>query len=247
MGESTAKAIAKSGANLAVNAPASGALLGIMQEIIAGGGQIHAIPGALRELSVCRRIVSEVVGVFGRIDVIINYVGKPGAHALIRESNPKDWLSSWETMVLGPVMLTKIALPFLRSQAGRVINVLSSRGVHRMPGRGAFVSAQAALEQFNRVLAAEEPSITAITLAPRKNGELLFRSGADRGAVSTASLDDESQEPDPISEKTLSEDQIAAMLAWFAMYAPHPWSGKRFWWDDDQVRALVNKRVKIPA
>ena len=92
----------------------------------------------------------------GRFDVVINNAGGgwfgPGG-----EMPPGDLRAQFETLALGPIRLTQIALPSLRSEpGGRVINVTSLAARLPLPFGAAYSAAKAAASVFTAALQMEE-------------------------------------------------------------------------------------------
>jgi NAD(P)-dependent dehydrogenase (short-subunit alcohol dehydrogenase family) len=68
--------------------------------------------------------------------------------------------------VLAPVSLTQLALPYLRSTGGTVVNITSDAAVEPYEGWGGYGSSKAALEQVSSILAAEEPDLAVYWFDP---------------------------------------------------------------------------------
>ena len=145
------------------------------------------------------------------------------------------------------VMLTQVALPHLRQQKGRVINVSSGAAIHVIQGWGAYCAAKAALNHFTRVLAEEEPSITTIAFRP--------------GGVDTAMQDTIREEgaqgmPQEVHARFLRHQKEgdllppvvpACSLTILALYAPREWSGAFLSWNDERVLSLVRQFASSPC
>jgi NAD(P)-dependent dehydrogenase (short-subunit alcohol dehydrogenase family) len=97
----------------------------------------------------------------GGLDLLVNNAGILGPSPQPPlASYPLDALREvYEVNVVAPLALTQLALPVLRSRAGAVANITSDAAVEPYPGWGGYGSAKAAVEQFSRILAAEEPAV----------------------------------------------------------------------------------------
>jgi NAD(P)-dependent dehydrogenase (short-subunit alcohol dehydrogenase family) len=65
---------------------------------------------------------------FGRIDALINNAGAL-RHATVEDGRDDDFEYLWQVNAMGPLRLTRLALPHLRrSGRGRIVNVVSLSG-----------------------------------------------------------------------------------------------------------------------
>ena len=62
--------------------------------------------------------------------------------------------------------MTQAALPELKKQRGRIVNVSSGASQHPIEAWSAYCAAKAGLNHFTRVLAAEEPAVTVVAVRP---------------------------------------------------------------------------------
>ena len=95
-------------------------------------------------------------GAGGRFDAVVNNAGGgwfgPGA-----EMPPEDLRAQFETLALGPIRLTQIALPSLRTRPGGVVvNVTSLAARLPLPFGAAYSAAKAATSVFTAALQMEE-------------------------------------------------------------------------------------------
>jgi NAD(P)-dependent dehydrogenase (short-subunit alcohol dehydrogenase family) len=114
----------------------------------------------------------------------------------------------YEVNVFGPLALSQLALPALRSRGGAIVNVTSDAAVEPYPGWGGYGSAKAAVEQASRVLAAEEPTVRVWWVDP---GDLRTR------------MHQEAFPGEDISDRPLPETVVPAFLK---LLADRPESGR---------------------
>jgi NAD(P)-dependent dehydrogenase (short-subunit alcohol dehydrogenase family) len=239
LGAATARAAAEMGANVVINARSDDDLSALAQEIKGAGGRAATVPGDVSRVETCQRLVAEAIKRFDRLDAVINNAGVIQPIAPISNADLNAWERNIIVNVLAPVYLVQAALAHLRKHQGRVINVSSGAAVKAIPGWGAYCTAKAAINHFTRLLAAEEPEITAISFRP--------------GVVDTAMQDVIRRQGEygmPIEEHArfvsyheegalLPPELPARSLAVLALYAPKAWSGDFIQWDQDRVQSLV--------
>jgi NAD(P)-dependent dehydrogenase (short-subunit alcohol dehydrogenase family) len=124
------------------------------------------VAGDLSAMGTADAVVQGAIEQFGRVDAVINNAGIVEPIAFIAEADPVAWERNLAVNLLAPVLMVQAALPYLRLSGGRVINVSSGAAVNAVRGWGAYCAAKAALNHFTRVLAKEEPTITALAVRP---------------------------------------------------------------------------------
>lgn len=98
------------------------------------------------------RIISETIGKYGRLDVLINNAAFsiPGT---IETAKKEDFDEIFGTNVRGTFLLTQLAVPHLIATKGNVVNVSSLAGMRPFPGSIAYCVSKAALDHFTRCAA----------------------------------------------------------------------------------------------
>src|SRR5512143_2110293 len=154
LGAAIAGLAAQWGARVVLNARSFDALEQEAQKIRLSGGQALAVAGDVSRQEDCQAIIDRTLNEFGRIDALVNNGGVIEPIAPIGEANLQAWERNLAINLLGPVMLTHMALPALRLNHGRVINISSGAAVNVIPGWAAYSTAKAALNYFTKLLAA---------------------------------------------------------------------------------------------
>ena len=239
LGAATARSAAQLGANVVLAARSEDELQAVAQTIEARGRQALAVVADVSRAADCQRVVAQAVEAFGGIDALVNNAGILGPIAPIAEAEPEGWEKNLAVNVLGPFLLTQAALPHLRQRHGHVINVSSGAAISVIQGWGAYCTAKAAVNHFTRVLAEEEPDVTAIAFRPgvvdTAMQAQIRREGAGGMPEETyARFVDYHEQGD-----LLPPEVPGCALAVLAFYAPHEWSGSFVPWNDEQVQSLV--------
>lgn len=80
-----------------------------------------------------KTLVQKTVDTYGKIDILINNAGGPPAGTLEQFAD-EDWQKAFELNLLSYIRLTREALPYLKKNGGRVVNVASSSIKQPIPG-----------------------------------------------------------------------------------------------------------------
>jgi 3-oxoacyl-[acyl-carrier protein] reductase len=156
-GRAIALALAREGADLAVNYRASqqGAteVVRAAQEL---GRRASAFCADVAHEDQVEAMVAGVVGEFGRLDVLVNNAGVMVRGPFL-EVPAADYVTMFDINVRGTLLCARHALPgMIKQRHGRIIN-LSSQLAQRTVGAGfaAYAATKGAVEAFTRALAHE--------------------------------------------------------------------------------------------
>jgi NAD(P)-dependent dehydrogenase (short-subunit alcohol dehydrogenase family) len=120
------------------------------------------------------RLIRETVGVWGRLDVLVNNAGisRVIPHADLQAATPDVWHELYEVNVVAPFRLVSEAESALRDAAARgrpgcVVNVSSHAGVRPKGASIPYAATKAALNHVTRLLAVSlAPDIRVNAVAP---------------------------------------------------------------------------------
>lgn len=241
LGLAVAQDAATLGANVVMFARSADRLAQEAQYIRDAGGAALAISGDISQLADCRHLVEKTLSNFGHIDSLVHNAGVLEPLAPIAEADIGLWQQSLMTNLLGPMMLTQVALPHLRQNRGRVIHVSSGAATYAIPGWSAYCVSKGGLNQFSRALAIEEELVTSIAVRPGvvdTEMQALIRTLGAKGLPEEAyqrflSLKEQG--------KLLPPEVPGGTLAVLALYAPREWDGDFLSWDEERVQELVRK------
>ena len=155
IGAATAKLFAEKGLAVAVVGRRAELLEKVASAIRDAGGRAHVVEADLAEPDAPARIVEEVLGAFGSLDVLINNAAtiKVGP---IESYTLEDIDEHLATNVRAIFLLVQKALPALRrSSCAAIVNVSSTVGSVVKPGNGLYGMTKAAVEYLSRSMAFE--------------------------------------------------------------------------------------------
>ncbi|MEV1246700.1 SDR family oxidoreductase [Nonomuraea sp. NPDC050022] len=156
IGAATARALLKQGHRVAVTGRDAERLAAFAASAGAGE-QLLTIAGDAGDASDVAATVRQVVDTWGRLDTVIANAGfsLPGT---LEDHDPEAMRSMVLTNVLGPALLVRETLPYLRESRGRIVVVGSVAGIRNTPGNMYSVTKWAvhALVENVRLLVAKD-------------------------------------------------------------------------------------------
>jgi NAD(P)-dependent dehydrogenase (short-subunit alcohol dehydrogenase family) len=241
LGAAAARRAARLGAGVALMARSAGDLEAVAGEIRDAGGRALVVVGDVSLPGDCARVVADTVEHFGRLDGLVNNAGILGPIGPLVEADVEGYEQNWAVNVLGPLLMARKAIPHLRRSKGRILNVSSGAAVHAIEGWGAYCLAKGAVNQLTRMIAAEEPDVTAISFRPGvvdTEMQALIREQGGEGM------------PEEVHRRfvgyhrqgqLLPPEVPGCVLAALVLRAPAEWSGAFLSWDEEEVRALAEQ------
>lgn len=167
IGRATAAAFLAAGYGVAICAR-GGERLAAAERELSASGPVLAHRCDVSDPAEAAGLVAATLERFGRLDAVVNAHGVAGTPAAIEDLTPADWGELLAINLLGPIHVTRAAIPALRLTRGSVVNV-SSLNAHRAePLMAPYGVAKAGLESFTRYAAHElaADGIRVNTIAP---------------------------------------------------------------------------------
>ena len=130
------------------------ALAALAGQISEEGGTIATDVTDISDPANAPGLIGRAVGAYGHVDVLVNNAGAAASGPIAMQSDAA-LLAQFGTHVLGPLALTREAMPTLRASRGHVFMIGS--GVARVPvaGMGAYPPSKAALRSATSILRRE--------------------------------------------------------------------------------------------
>ncbi|HXM89063.1 MAG TPA: SDR family oxidoreductase, partial [Candidatus Acidoferrum sp.] len=101
----------------------------VVAEIAAHAGKAQTLRANLEHVAEIEQMVSEILGSFGRIDILVNSASV-FAPTPLAEITERDWDANLDTNLKGPFFLSKFAGAAMRRQgAGKIINLGDWAGI----------------------------------------------------------------------------------------------------------------------
>jgi len=166
IGREIAKALATSGARVAL----SGTRVGALEETrdLLGGGDHPILPTNLSDLDAVDKLIPSAEAALGGIDILVNNAGVTRDNLFMRMKN-EEWDEVLAVNLTSAFHLTRAVLRgMMKQRFGRIIGITSVVGVVGNPGQGNYAASKAGLIGMSKALAYEVASrnITVNTVAP---------------------------------------------------------------------------------
>ncbi|MGI9248202.1 MAG: SDR family NAD(P)-dependent oxidoreductase [Woeseiaceae bacterium] len=154
VGAATARLFAEAGANLMLVARNKKNLEGVAEEL-RDKTKVEIFAMDVSDADACVDVFKKSQFEFGRVDILVNNAGYH-ARGMVEDVDAGELARVIDVNLRAPIMLSRIALPFLReSGEGAIINVGSLAGRVIYPGAATYSATKAGLNSFTLALAEE--------------------------------------------------------------------------------------------
>ncbi|CFE34635.1 short-chain dehydrogenase/reductase [Mycobacterium tuberculosis] len=188
LGAAIALAFAQAGADVLIASRTSSELDAVAEQIRAAGRRAHTVAADLAHPEVTAQLAGQAVGVFGKLDIVVNNVGGTMPNTLLSTST-KDLADAFAFNVGTAHALTVAAVPLMleHSGGGSVINISSTMGRLAARGFAAYGTAKAALAHYTR--------LAALDLCPRVRVNAIAPGSILTSALEVVAANDELRAP----------------------------------------------------
>lgn len=123
----------------------------------------------------CERVVRDTVNRFGRIDILVNNVGKAGGTDIVATSD-SEWQSALDQTLWPAVRMSRLVVPEMRKAGGGVILMIASIWGRESGGRMTYNAVKAAEVSLAKAMAQQlaKDNIRVNSIAP---GSISFEGG----------------------------------------------------------------------
>ena len=154
IGRAIALGLARAGADVAVADRVPDGLASLVAEIRACGRGALAIEADVSREADVARMVRQVEGAWGRIDVLVNNAGTIVLPGGILETTLEAWETTMAANAGSAFLCTRGVLPgMIGRRRGRIVNLSSVAGLRGLPARAAYCAAKHAVTGLTRAVA----------------------------------------------------------------------------------------------
>jgi NAD(P)-dependent dehydrogenase (short-subunit alcohol dehydrogenase family) len=135
LGRAIAVELARQGARVAIAARGQGPIDATVEELRRAGAEVLGIAADVTQQADVDRLVDETVTRFGRLDLLVNAVGRSARGAAL-STTPEEFAALLELNLLATVRVTRAAGPHLLRSRGHLVNIgsLASKFVGQFMG-----------------------------------------------------------------------------------------------------------------
>jgi 2-dehydro-3-deoxy-L-rhamnonate dehydrogenase (NAD+) len=156
IGRATARRLAMEGCHVAVADVDRAAADAVAAEVRALGRKALAVALDVASASDVERGVAEVLGMFGRADVLVNSAGVLGPFLPVWETPVESWDRLIAIHLRGTFLCCRAVVPgMIANHWGRIVNLASIAGKEGYPLDAAYCAAKAGVIAFTKSLAKE--------------------------------------------------------------------------------------------
>jgi NAD(P)-dependent dehydrogenase (short-subunit alcohol dehydrogenase family) len=181
----------------------------VAAEVEKAGGEAFAIRADVTEFEDARALVERTIERWGRIDVLVNTVGRFNWHA-VSELGPGEWRRIVASNLDSVFNMSRLVVPHMRERRfGRIVNfsAVGAAATRGEPQMAAYCAAKAGVVALSRALALEEArcGITVNVVSPG-----LLRD--ETGDKLTLATDDALGDRVPVGHAGRSADVVRAVM-----------------------------------
>ena len=155
LGLASASALAREGCRVCICARGEERLAEAAARLAgeAGGSErILAVRADLTDPGDLESVVGRTAGTFGRLDVLVNNVGRAGGGGLL-EATDEDWRAAFDDTLYPAIRASRLAVPHMRRAGGGAIIMIASIWGRESGGRMTYNAVKAAEISLAKALA----------------------------------------------------------------------------------------------
>jgi 3-oxoacyl-[acyl-carrier protein] reductase len=179
LGLASARALVAEGARVTVCARGGEALRAAVDTLSREAGRTGAILSVEADVSTAagaEAIVARTVATFGRIDILVNNVGKAGGGDIVSTLDA-EWQGAIDQTLFPAIRMSRLAVPEMRKAGGGVILMIASIWGRESGGRMTYNAVKAAEISLAKAMAQQlaKDNIRVNSVAP---GSIMFEGGS---------------------------------------------------------------------
>lgn len=152
LGRAQCLRMAEEGAQVAVTDVLDEEGASVVREIESAGGEGRYWPLDVSDEQQVKRVISDVVSAWGRLDVLVNNAGISGADKPTDQLTVEEWEKVQAINVRGVFLCTKHAIPRMREAGGgSIVNLSSIYGIIGAPDIPAYHASKGAVREMTKV------------------------------------------------------------------------------------------------
>jgi 3-oxoacyl-[acyl-carrier protein] reductase len=244
IGRAVALTLAARGDTVIVSARTKETLESVVAEIRQTGGRAYARSADVRRMSEVEALFDDVSGRYGDVGIVVTCAVKSRVAGFM-ELTDEDWMTHYETKVLGAIRCIREAIPAMRRQRwGRIVNLAGTTARSCAPGRMTNGMTNAAITNISKHLADEfaDEGILVNTVHPGYTAtprlDMIVERTATREGLSVEQARDLLRNAIPTQQFTQAAE-IANLVAFLCSEDNHSITGQTLAVDGGLARAVT--------
>lgn len=178
LGLASARALVEEGARVTICARTSARLDAAAETLrgIAGDpARVRAVTADVSTAAGAERVVADTLSHFGRVDILVNNVGKAGGTDIV-DTTDEEWQSAIDQTLFPAVRMSRLVVPHMRQQGRGVILMIASIWGRESGGRMTYNAVKAAEISLAKAMSQQlaKDNIRVNSVAP---GSISFEGG----------------------------------------------------------------------
>ncbi|RFU71073.1 SDR family oxidoreductase [Peribacillus saganii] len=243
LGEATARELVNEGANVLLVSRNEDKLQKVNSDLNAlGPGRTAFIAADITKTEDIDAIIKKISEEFGGIDILVNNAGGPPAGSF-EQMTDEQWQASFELNLLSYIRIIRKALPYLKKNGGKIINIASSSIKEPIPGLILSNTFRTAIVGLSKTLAEELApfNILVNTVAPGRIATDRVRHlddvNAEKLGISREEVEKNAKSKIPLGRYGRPEE-FARAIVFFASDANTYMTGGAYLVDGGMVRSI---------
>jgi 3-oxoacyl-[acyl-carrier protein] reductase len=179
LGLASASALVGEGARVVISARGDAALQAAAGRLRTLAGRAEAVLAVQADVSTvegAESVVRQAIETFGRVDILINNVGKAGGTDIVSTSD-EEWSSAIDQTLFPAIRMSRLVVPHMRRAGGGVILMIASIWGRESGGRMTYNAVKAAEIGLAKAMAQQlaKDNIRVNSIAP---GSISFEGGS---------------------------------------------------------------------
>ncbi|MBP3038390.1 SDR family oxidoreductase [Bacillaceae bacterium Marseille-Q3522] len=243
LGKAVAAELLKEGANVIISGRSAEKLQLVQEELQAiGKGKVSYVKADVTNVQDIKNLMQKTVEAFGTINILINNAGGPPTGSFESFSD-EDWQAAFELNLLSYIRLIREALPYLKKQGGKIINIASSSIKEPIPGLLLSNTFRTGVVGLSKTLASEfaKDNILVNTVAPGRIATdriiYLDEVNAKKQGITREELEKQNLSKIPLNRYGKPEE-FAKVVTFLASDANTYMTGSSFLVDGGQIKSI---------
>jgi 2-deoxy-D-gluconate 3-dehydrogenase len=155
LGRALAIGLAEAGATVGIHGVTLSKLAETERLVKQAGGRSVLLPGVLKEVTDCKKLVTDAHAALGRLDILVNCAGM-NRRKLIQAVSPEEFDMILAVNLRSAFFLSQAAYPLMRAQGGgKIINIGSMTSLLGFANLSVYGMTKSALAQVTKTMAVE--------------------------------------------------------------------------------------------